>query len=146
MYQGADTATADDEDYVRNEKPLRGVEFDALWARAEWVLTMEGAFVDRDLTRFDRREMVTHWDVQLAPNRYEGRRSRTWIRIEEPKKGEWNVAVAVQVQRNADLDHPSNLGNAKWEAVASNTARAGVLVWKIESGFREAGADPDAKK
>lgn len=143
LYQGADSREADDDSYVRGPAPLKGVDFDALWSRAEWVLTMEGAGIDSDRTHYDQREMVTHWDTQLAPNRYEGRRSRAWIKFENPKPGEWNVAVSVQVQRNADLDAPSNIGNAKWEEREPNMGRANAILWKIESGFREGAKDED---
>ena len=136
MYSDADSNEADDGDYVRGPATIKDVEFDALWARAEWVLTMEGQAIDRDRTRYDRKEMVTHWDTRLAPTRFEGKRSRAWIRFEPLKPGEWNVAVAVQMQRNADIDQPSTASQAKWEETESNTARASVLVWKIESGFR----------
>ena len=146
MYSGADAAEADDGEYVRGPAPLKDVDFDALWSRAEWVLTMEGASIDRDRTRYDQRQMVSHWDTQLAPNRFEGRRSRAWIRFEQANQGEWRVAAAVQVQRNADLDQPSAAATAKWEATKPNLARAAVLVWKIESGFREDAPDKDDKK
>ena len=146
MYSGADAAEADDGEYVRGPAPLKGVDFDALWSRAEWVLTMEGQSIDRDRTRYDQRQMVSHWDTRLAPNRFEGKRSRAWIRFEPVGEGDWQVAVAVQMQRNADLDQPSQAVTAKWEATKPNLGHAGALVYKIESGFREgAKADGAAK-
>ena len=146
MYSDADSSEAGDADFVRGPSPLKGVEFDALWARAEWVLTMEGQAIDRDRTRYDQRQMVTHWDTRLAPNRFEGKRSRAWIRFEPLKGGDWSVAVAVQMQRNADIDQPSAASQAKWEDQPSNTAKADVLLWKIESGFRQDAADKDEAK
>src|SRR5262245_18035312 len=107
---------------------------------------MEGQAIDRDRTRYDQKQMVTHWDTRLAPNRFEGKRTRAWIRFEPLKSGEWSVAVAVQMQRNADIDQPSAASQAKWEDTESNTARAGVLLWKIESGFREADEPKGAGK
>jgi hypothetical protein len=146
MYSDADSTRADDEDYVHGPAPLKGAEFDALWARAELVLTMDGQQIDRDRTRYDQRQMVTHWDTRLAPNRFEGKRSRAWIRFEPLKSGDWDVAVAVQMQRNADIDQPSAASQAKWEEAPSNTARADVLLWKIESGFRDENAEKGAGK
>jgi hypothetical protein len=136
MYSDADSTEADDRDYVRGPTTIKNVEFDALWSRAEWVLQMEGQAIDRDRTRYDLKQMVTHWDTRLAPTRFEGKRSRAWIRFEPLQPGEWNVAVAVQMQRNADIDMPSAASQAKWEEAESNVSRASVLVWKIESGFR----------
>lgn len=126
------------EEYVSGPAPLVGVELDALWDRAGQVLAMDCDGVDSERSSFADREMVSHWITLLAPNRFEGKRSRAWVKFREVAPGSWVVSAAVQTQRNVDIDQPSAASQAKWEEVASNQGRADLIVWKIESGFRDA--------
>ena len=142
MFQGnPDEEPAAKEDFVESKEPLKGVEFDALWERSEHVLATEGFGIDRGRSSYAEREMVTHWDTLLAPNRFEGKRTRAWVRLRESPPGSWIVGVAVQVQHNADIDQPSSASQAQWEDIAGNQARASVILWKIESGRTDIDAD-----
>ena len=134
-----DEASPSAGDFTESPSPLVGSEFDALWDRTEHVLGMEGYGVDRDRTSYAEHRMVTHWDTLLAPTRFEGKRNRAWVQFRQAKPGAWIVGVAVQVQRNADIDMPSAESQAQWEDTAGNAARAGVILWKIESGLRAEG-------
>jgi hypothetical protein len=135
-----DEATPDAKDYVESEKPLPGADLDALWDRARQVVSGEGLSVDEAKTKFSSHVLVTRWNTFLSPQRFEGQRKRAWIQFHRDAAGGWIAGVAVQSQRNADIDAPSNAANCKWEAQAYDPARAGVLLYKIESGFRDAAA------
>lgn len=144
LFQGSNTdSPISPDEYVSGPTPLVGVELDALWDRASQVLAMDCEGVDTDHTSFTAREMVSHWITRLAPNRFEGKRSRAWVKFTEVTPGSWQVSAAVQVQRNVDIDQPSVQSQARWEEVASNQGRANLIVWKIESGFRD---NPGAEK
>jgi hypothetical protein len=134
-------SVAEDEDFVATEEPLAEVDLEHLWARASEVLTRQGYPVSSDASSFARREMVSHWNTLLAPNRFEGRRSRAWVRFEETAPRAWTVSAAVQVQRNVDIDQPSTLSQAQWEDVAGKPELAEVILWKIAAGFRDPGAE-----
>jgi hypothetical protein len=123
--------------------PISDVELDALWERSQVVLGMQGYQTNAKRSRYAEREIVTHWREQLAPNRFEGSRTRAWVRFREAKPHSWVVAVAVQRQRNEDIDHPTESESAKWEDSPSEGSRsaAEVLLFKIESGFRQPGAE-----
>ncbi len=134
FYAGADNETVGDPDYAVG-KPVAGADIDALWDRAQQVLATQGYAVDGTRTRFADRVIVTRWNTLLSPVRFEGVRTRAWVRFGQAPEGGWIVRVAVQKQRNADIDQPSNELVAKWEAQPADSARAGVLLWQIESGF-----------
>ncbi len=133
------------EAFVSGPAPLVGVELDSLWDRASQVLAMDCEGVDTEHTSFASREMVSHWITRLAPNRFEGKRSRAWVKFKEVAPGSWAVSAAVQVQRNVDIDQPSAISQAKWEEIASNEGRANLILWKIESGFRDSPGGTPAK-
>jgi hypothetical protein len=124
------------EDFTHGETPLTGSEFDALWDRAEHVLLREGYGVNHTRTSYVERRMVTHWNTMLAPTRFEGKRTRAWVQFVESAPGEFSVGVAVQVQRNADIDAPTEESQAQWEADGSSPTKAGTILWKIEQGLR----------
>lgn len=146
IFQGnPDDAAVATGDLVESPKPLKDVTLDALWNGAEQVLGMEGYQIDQSRTRYDEREMVTHWNTLLAPTRYEGKRHRAVVRFRQNAEGEWIVGVAVQVQKNTDINAPSNAANAHWEDMKGNENKANVLLWRIESGYREPGGDSDEK-
>jgi hypothetical protein len=102
---------------------------------------MEGYLIDGEETSFADRELVTRWNLVLAMNRYEGYRTRAKIRIRPVTKNTWSVGVQVQRQRNTDINNPSEPLLAKWEIQPADRARAGVILWKIESGFRAPGSE-----
>ena len=133
----ADERTVDEADYAQSEGPVKGAELDELWDRARLVVGNEGLSVDESRTKFADRQMITRWNTFLAPQRFGGRRTRAWIRFRQDPAGGWVPGVAVQVQRNADMDAPYSAANAAWEDQPADKARADVLLWKIESGFRE---------
>jgi hypothetical protein len=126
-------------DWVESGSPLTGVAYEALWDRAKSVIGAEGLAVDDSRTDYATQLIVTRWDTLLAPNRFEGYRHRVWIRFTQPAPEQWSVGVAVQKQNNADMDAPTNPANARWEDKPADVTRAGVLLWKIESGFRAPG-------
>ena len=64
---------------------------------------------------------------------------------QEPEGG-WDVSVVVQLQRNIDINNPSNPAEANWEDEAPNVDGANVILDKIESGFREPGGDDEMMK
>ncbi len=130
-----DLILVDDEDFLRSEKPLAVAELEGLWERARQVLVTEGWAIDTYATSYADRSMVTRWNTFLAPTRYEGIRSRTWVRFEPAGEGLWTVAVAVQRQHNSDIDAPLDPSHCEWEEQDSDQARSGVLLWKIEAGF-----------
>ncbi len=146
IFQGnPDNAKVADEDFVESAV-LPGADLDGLWERSEQVVAMEGYEVDGTRTHFADREMATHWNAVMGMNRYEGYRTRAYVRFRKSKKGEWSVGVLVQRQRNIDIRRPSEEVMATWEEQPADKARAGVLLWKIESGFREPGSDDPAPK
>jgi hypothetical protein len=146
IFQGnPDNAKVADEDFVESTE-LKGADLDGLWERAEQVVMIEGYEVDGTRTHFADREMATHWNAVMGMNRYEGYRTRAYVRFHKSKKGEWTVGVLVQRQRNIDIRRPSEEVMATWEEQPADKARAGVLLWKIESGFREPGSEEPTPK
>ena len=141
---GPDHASVSDGDFVETAAPLKGADLDALWARGELVLGMEGYTIDAEETSFAERELVTRWNNVLGLNRYAGYRTRAWVRLVPATPDSWKVSVAVQRQRNGDIRNPSEAMKAKWEVQPADRARAGVILWKIESGFRAPGSDEDS--
>jgi hypothetical protein len=139
-----DGRVVDSEEYVETS-PIPGTDLDALWERSQGVLGMHAYEIDSTRTRFADRQIVTRWKESLSPARFQGSRTRAWVRFREANPGEWTAAVAVQRQRNVDIDHPTEPANAKWEEQPTDTARsaAEVILWKIESGFRLPGAGED---
>jgi hypothetical protein len=135
-----EAATPESKNYVESEKALPNADLDSLWDRAQQVVSGEGLSVDESKTKFASHVIVTRWNTFLSPQRFEGNRKRAWIRFKKDPAGGWIPGVAVQAQRNADIDAPSNGANARWEEQAYDPALAGVLLWKIESGFREIAA------
>lgn len=133
-------------DYTESTAPIVGHGIDELWEHAQEVLRMQGYDVDATRTRFPERSMVTHWMTRLAPNRFEGYRTRIWVRFVEVSPGHWSVGAAAQRQRNADIDHPAEISNAKWEEQPVVDSRSELVVHQIESAYRDAEADSaDAK-
>ena len=124
-----------DEEFLSSE-PLTVAEFDDIWERARIVLRGEAYAIDDEGTRRRDREIVTRWLVSLAPTRFEGKRRRAFVRLVEMDNGKWLIRVAVQQQRNADLDAPLSPINAKWEAEEVDAGRAEILLFKIEHAFR----------
>ncbi len=90
--------------------------------------------------------MYSHWDASLAPNRFEGKRHRAIVSFTRAEGGGWSVGVVVQMQRNIDIVNPSNPAQANWEDQPPDTARANVLLYKIEAAFREPGGADDKQK
>ncbi len=137
-----DNSVAADTDYVETKAPITSATLDALWEQARDVIANEGTDVDSKRTRFADRTMVTLWDTHLAPNRFEGRRTRLWVRFREAKPGQWVVGVAAQRQVNEDIDAPTEAAHAVWVDRPAVEARAGVVLFKIEAAFREPDAGP----
>jgi hypothetical protein len=52
----------------------------------------------------------------------------------------------VQLQRNVDVDNPSNPATAVWEDTPPSETRSKVILYRIESGFPEPGDDDVMKK
>src|SRR5437763_13366116 len=71
--------------------PIADVELDALWERAQVVLGMQGYETNEKRTHYADREIVTHWRELLAANRFEGSRTRAWVRFREAKPHAWIV-------------------------------------------------------
>jgi hypothetical protein len=130
-----DAVTVEAADYTESRTPIPDADLDALWERAQQVVSGEGLAVDDSRTRYAERRIVTRWNTILSPQRFEGRRSRVWIGFRQ-QGGGWIASVAVQVQRNSDIDNPSDPARCNWEVQPNDAARAGVILWKIESGFR----------
>jgi len=144
-----DDATSKQSEYVGSATPLKGTDLESLWEASETVLRMRGYLVDTGRTSYEKREMLTHWDTTLAPVRFEGKRHRAIVKFTEAPEGGWIVAVVVQLQRNVDIDNPSNAAQANWEDMAAPETRSRAILYSIESGFRaEDGSDEttDAKK
>lgn len=142
-----DDTTSKPSEFVGSADPLKTADLESLWEAAETVLRMEGYSIDTTRTHYDKREMFTHWDTHLAPNRYEGKRHRAEVTFKEVPEGGWTVAVVVQMQHNSDIVNPSNAAQANWEDVEPNAKRANTILYKIESSFREPGGDDkEAKK
>jgi hypothetical protein len=135
----AETATVSESEWISDGTPLPGADLEALWDRTKDVLGAQGYAVDGNLTNYAARTIITRWRVSLSPIRYEGRRTRAWVRFQEPNPGEWTVSAAVQSQQNTDIDSPGELTLAKWEQLENDVPKTNVLLYLIESGFREAG-------
>ena len=135
-----DESAVSAEDWVEGASPVAVADLEALWDRSKDVLANAGFAIDEQRTRYADRIIATRWNTMLSPQRFEGRRLRIWVRMQESGAGRWLVAAAVQGQRNVDIDHPSEPAGAKWEDIASDKARADVILYMIESGFREPGA------
>lgn len=133
-----DNAPPDDDDYRLGES-IFVPEFDTLWERAKVTVMTEGWAVDEEETRFSERLIASNWAVRLAPARFEGNRTRAWVAFEEEDPTHWRVRVAVQRQRNKDIEDPLNLMTAQWEDQPMDEDRAMVLLWKIEAAFRTPG-------
>jgi hypothetical protein len=133
----ADDVSVGDGDWVESATPLSDVELEALWDRANQVMANVGYTVDTTNTKYSQRTVASQWNAQLSPYRFEGRRTRGWIRLTEPTAGRFVVGAAVQVQRNSDIDQPSNAAVAKWEDQPADKSKANVLLYLVESGFRE---------
>jgi hypothetical protein len=136
--QNPDEAGVSQDDFVESDAPLKDVAFDALWDRAQIVVGMEGLGVDDAKSRFADRQLVTRWNTFLGVNRYEGYRTRTWIRFRQPTDGGWIVGVTVQRQRNTDIRAPQDPTMAMWENQPAERPRAEKVLWKIEAPFRPA--------
>jgi len=140
------------DDFVESESPLVGADLDGLWERGKQVLGVEGYAVDGERTNFADRELVTRWNAVLGMNRYEGYRTRAWVRFKKAADAKskggttWTIAVSVQRQRNGDIRRPSEISLAQWEEQPSDKQRAGVILWKIESGFHAPGSDATTTK
>jgi len=144
--RGAEHSTVSDDDYVQSTAPIAGADLDALWERAGQVLTFDGYAADSLKTHFADHEIVTLWNPVLGMNRYEGYRTRAWVRFKKAENGRWTPAVAVQRQRNGDIRDPSELALAQWEDQPADKSRATAILWKIESAFRVAGGDDASPK
>ena len=141
-----DDATSKPSEYLGSATPLKGADLESLWEASDSVLRMEGYTIDSNRTSYPKREMFTHWDAFLASYRFEGKRHRAIVKFTEAPEGGWMVSVVVQMQRNIDINNPSNAAEANWEEMAPAASRASVILYKIESGFREPGGDEDEKK
>jgi hypothetical protein len=147
FHKNPDEASVSDDDFVESPDPLPASEMDGLWERSQQVIEAEGYMFDAARSKFADREMLSHWNAVLGMNRYEGYRTRVWVRFHKSGKDMWKVAVQVQRQRNTDIKRPSELSMATWEAQPADKGRSGVILWKIEAGFRVAGVDDaDSKK
>ena len=136
-----DDAGVPKDSFVEGGAPLTGVDLDALWDRAQQVIAMEGLGIDDGKTRFADRLIVSRWSTHLTISRFEGYRTRTWVRLRQGKAGEWTAGVSVQRQKNMDIKQPSEELAAQWEDAPPENGRAAKILWKIESGFRVQGAD-----
>ena len=143
--RGSGSAKVSAEDFVEAESAAKGADLDSLWERAGQVLTAKGYAVDSVKTRFADREIVTLWNAVLGMNRYEGYRTRAWVRFHKADKGDWKAAVCVQRQRNTDIRNPSEISLAQWEDLPADKSAAELILWKIESAFRPSGADEPPK-
>jgi len=144
-----DDATSKASEYIGSATPLKGTDLESLWEASETVLRMEGYIIDTERSSYEKREMLTHWDTFLAPVRFEGKRHRAIVKFAEAPEGGWIVSCVVQLQRNVDIDNPSNAAQANWEDMAAPETRSRVILYRIESGFRpEDGSDEkkDEKK
>jgi hypothetical protein len=141
-----DEATSKESEFVGSATPLKNADIESLWEASDTVLRMEGYQIDTSRTAYEKREMYTHWEAHLAPNRFEGKRHRAIVKFTKAPEGGWMVSVVVQMQRNIDINNPSNPAEANWEEMAPAATRAGVILYRIESGFREPGGDDDKDK
>jgi hypothetical protein len=146
FHKNMDEASVSDADFVESADPLPASDLDGLWERSQQVIEGEGYMFDAARSKFDEREMLSHWNAVLGMNRYEGYRTRIWVRFHKSAKDMWKVAVQVQRQRNTDIKRPSEISMAKWESQPADKGRAEVVLWKIEAGFRVPGADEAAEK
>ncbi len=144
FHTNPDEASVSDDDFIESEEPIAASDLDGLWERAQQVVEMESYTVDTARSKFAEREMLSHWNAVLGMNRYEGYRTRIWVRFNKAGKDLWKVAVQVQRQRNTDIKRPSELSMAKWEAQPADKARSNTVLWKIEAGFRAPGTSDEA--
>jgi hypothetical protein len=146
FHTNPDEASVSDDDFVESAEPIAASELDGLWERSQQVIEGEGYMFDAARSKFAEREMLSHWNAVLGMNRYEGYRTRVWVRFHKSGKDLWKVAVQVQRQRNTDIKRPSELSMAKWESQPADKARSNLVLWKIEAGFRVPGMDEDKTK
>lgn len=143
LFQGDPDKYVPERGEWQETEPLAVPSLNVLWERVRAVLEYEGYGVDEELTRFDRRELVSTWVARLAPTRFEGVRRRAHVTL-VPAGDRWVVRAAIVRQRNTDIDEPSNPAQAQWESTSADASRTAVLVFKIRAGFDPAlsGADP----
>ena len=107
-------ACAANEAFVRGTV-LEGAEFEQLWDRTKEVMAEQGYRSDPQLTRRAEKEIVSLWQTQLAPSRFDGKRRRVHVRFVEMEKGEWRADVWIEQDRNTEIGAPLNPFAADWE-------------------------------
>jgi hypothetical protein len=141
-----DDMTSKASEYRDSSTPLKGTDLDTLWEAADNVLRMQGYAIDTHRTKYENREMYTHWETRLAPNRFQGWRRRAIVKFYDEKEDGWRVAVVVQVQRNDDIENPSNPAQARWKDMPADSDKAGIILYRIESGFRDPVEEEEKRK
>ena len=124
-------------------EPVKVERFDGLWERSKAVLEREAFFIDLDQTRRSQLQVVTQWQTSLSPYRFEGKRRRAVVKFEQTEDEHWQVRVAVQQQKNGEIDEPMKSMAARWELDGSADARAEVILYKINAFFNPLGGEEE---
>lgn len=121
----------------RRGSVLADADFDMLWDRGRMVLQSQGYQIDEQGTSRSKMRMATHWQTQLAPARYKGKRRRADVRFVALGGGRYQTEVLVTQERNTEISDPMSILAADWEDERDEfvSQREEVILYRIESFF-----------
>jgi len=90
-------------------------EYDAVVAQAKYVLRRRfPKGFDPDRTHEEKGDFWTIWHYYKSTMYWSGTRARAHVVVEKVGDGTCRIGVAVVRQRNADIDNPSIMKEARW--------------------------------
>ncbi len=125
-------------------KPI-GQDKELIYEQCIMVLEEHDYQIDRDKSIRGSGKLLTLWNEELAPFRFQGQRRRVHLTIERVPAPEgtkvnrepYRIGVNVEVQRNENIDDPMNPGLAEWEPTTERdeTFDDRMMYW-LEQSFR----------
>jgi hypothetical protein len=108
-----------------------------VWEIVKLEFEQAGMGFDMDRTIPSEGTFETHWVEELAPYRFDGRRSRVVGQIlpDPESPGFFRVYMTTWVQRNADMDDPFDSQRAIWQDVEPDLGLTRQFIYRIERHF-----------
>ena len=123
-----------------------GHDRDLIYEHCILVMEEQGFEIDRDRSIRGAGTIVTRWNVQLAPFRYQGIRRRAHLLVErapalrgaDPKREQpYRVGVRVEIERNKTIQDPMNPALAEWEPGEHDSTHEERMLFWLRQAFKD---------
>jgi len=103
-------------------------DYDAVVAQAKYVLCKRfPKGFDPDRTQEEKGDFWTIWHYYKSTMYWSGTRARAHVVVEQVGKGKCRVGISVVRQRNADIDNPGVMKEARWIKTERDDEMASLL-------------------